>query len=141
MDPLFVWKDAYFTEIDSVDDQHQRLVELINDLAAAAMDLSQAGLARIAPAREALLDYAQVHFADEEQMMATGGISDEHIKVHRAQHHSFIEEVRALDKTYREETLLVGLRYLMGWLAHHILGVDHSMARQLRAVKGGASAE
>jgi hemerythrin len=141
MDPLFAWKDAFLTEIDSVDRQHQRLIELINDLAATVLEPQRSGAASIGAARDALLDYTRVHFIDEETMMEAAGLHPRYVQAHKAQHQSFIDEVRALDTSGSEDSLQAGLRYLMGWLAHHILGIDQGMARQLRAVQDGASPE
>lgn len=93
MDPLFAWKDAFFTDIQSIDQQHQRLVELINDLAASAIDAEQGSFSKIGPAYNQLLDYARIHFADEEQVMVAGGIAESHISAHKEQHQSFIDEV------------------------------------------------
>jgi hypothetical protein len=73
-----------------------------------------------------LLDYARVHFADEEESMAAGGIAESLLRAHKEQHQGFIDEVRELLGSRSDESLEAGLRYLMGWLAHHILGTDQS---------------
>lgn len=141
MDALFDWKDAYMTGVGSVDEQHQQLVELINDLAAAVFEPGEKGAEQIAAARDALIEYSEVHFSDEERLMHEVGLDPRFIHGHEQQHSSFIEEIRSLDTSGSEDSLQAGLRYLMGWLAHHILGIDQSMARQMRAMQAGASPE
>lgn len=140
MAALFDWKDTFLTGIGLVDDQHRHLVELINDLASRAFDPEASDPEAPGQARDALLDYTRIHFADEEALMHGAGLDPRHIEAHRAQHRSFIDEIRAIDPSQTADTLQPTLRYLMGWLAHHILGIDQAMARQIQARREGLDA-
>lgn len=95
MAALFDWKDTFLTGIGLVDDQHHHLVELINDLASRAFDPEASDPEAPGQARDALLDYTRIHFADEEALMHGAGLDPRHIEAHRAQHRSFIDEIRA----------------------------------------------
>lgn len=140
MGALFDWNEVFVTGIGSVDDQHQRLVNLINELAAIAFEGAAGRDAELMAARDALLDYTRVHFSDEEQMMEQAGLDPRFVDMHKAQHQAFVDEVASLGPVDHGESLDASLSYLMGWLAHHILGVDQSMARQLRGVASGVVA-
>lgn len=140
MDRLFNWSDVFLTGIDSVDAQHHRLVDLINNLAACVFDAGNDGNAELAETREALADYARVHFADEELLMQQAGMDSRFIDAQKAEHQTFTEEMGSLGPDLSEEALQANLKYLVSWLAHHILGIDQSMARQLQEIRKGASA-
>ncbi|GEM_PF-1542416 len=74
MPSLFRWNDTFLTHIDSVDEQHQRLVGLINQLGEMIMSGKDIDLQPLASARNSILNYAIVHFDDEEAMMRTVGL-------------------------------------------------------------------
>lgn len=139
MDSLFNWSDNFLTGIDTVDAQHRRLQELINNFAVAALDASKGGSEDLAETREALEDYARVHFADEESLMEREGLDARFIHAHKAQHQNFIDEMGTLDPGQSSDALQGDLAFLLSWLAHHILDIDQSMARQLQSVRLGAS--
>lgn len=138
---LFNWRESFLTGIDSVDTQHHRLVDLINDLALMAFDQDEAEVRAMSEARDMLLDYSREHFADEEALMHKVGLGDRCIDAHVAQHAIFIDEIRALDLTQSGDSLQAALRFLMGWLAHHILGIDQGMARAIKVIESGVPAD
>lgn len=142
MTTLFKWNDAFLTGLPSVDQQHQRLVGMINDLGDRLMSSDTIDPEVFATARDALLDYTKVHFSDEESQMDKIRMDPRHVDLHRADHQSFVNEVLALSEigegiSVRQVRDLAD--YLVNWLAYHILGVDQSMARQARAIKEGLS--
>ena len=67
MTALFVWSDAFVTGLPSVDDQHHKLVDLINGLSELCMSAEDIHPRDFESARDALLRYAQEHFSDEER--------------------------------------------------------------------------
>lgn len=74
--------------------------------------------------------------------MDRAGVDRRHVELHRAAHRAFRSEI---DEAARAGAALPrdGLRhlteYLVHWLAYHVLEIDHAMARQVRAIEGGAS--
>jgi diguanylate cyclase (GGDEF)-like protein len=80
---------------------------------------------------------------DEESMMERAGLDARHCEHHRAQHRHFVENALALGEigdVVPHERAGALAEYLVHWVAHHILHVDQSMARQVRAIRGGRSA-
>lgn len=137
---LFTWNESFLTHLLSVDEQHQRLVGLINDLGELVMSVEVIEPQAFADMRDAILDYARVHFRDEESLMEKVRIDPRHLGRHRAEHQTFINEAQALaeigdDISPARARALV--EYLIHWLAYHILGIDHSMARQMREINDG----
>src|SRR5690349_10560035 len=80
--PLIMWGPKLCVGIKDIDDQHKKLVEIVNKL----NDAMVAGHGRevIGPTLGELIRYTQRHFADEERLMARHQY--EHTVEHKAQH-------------------------------------------------------
>lgn len=87
-----------------------------------------------------LREYARYHFEEEEALMEARGIDPRALEAHRHAHQRFSEEVERISGRValigRKEAWQI-LEYLVHWLGYHILGIDQSMARQLRAITAG----
>ncbi len=140
---VFTWDPSLETHLDEVDAQHRRLVELINALGQAIADGGEGAPPDLAVLHEQLTAYAARHFADEERLMAAEGIDERHRARHKRQHRDFRAYVRAAQQTGEggsAEQARSLMTYLVHWLTYHILEVDQSLARQLHAVRAGATA-
>lgn len=138
----FVWGEDFLTGIASVDTQHHGLVELFNELSEALMtghDLD-AGEAYLVFQR--LLNYAERHFREEEELMRRSGLDTRHMRAHADLHHEFVEQLRGMwsAKDTMSHAAEVFLSFLTSWLGLHILGIDQSMARQMVRVRSGEDA-
>lgn len=139
---FFTWSDAFVTHLASVDAQHLRLVELINQLGEIVIEGEKVDARAYEAACQALLLYAQEHFSDEEAQMKCCAIDARHMDRHRAVHAEFVGEVQILVDTpgpIDVSHVHLLLNYLTHWLAYHILGTDQSMARQVHAIQAGKS--
>lgn len=147
MSELFKWSPAFLTHLLEVDQQHRRLVDLINHLGSLLTGGQNVSRSEIEHARAELVAYSNTHFLDEEAMFTAAGIDARHADFHRAEHRSFIDELAALGSSEmsnpaeREQTVRREVGYLVNWLACHILGVDQAMARQLRMIEQGIGRE
>ncbi|AWB35127.1 GGDEF domain-containing protein [Orrella marina] len=135
----FAWDKNFLTGIESVDSQHHQLVDLFNELNESLFSTDTNREEIIEKAFESVVDYTHYHFTDEEALMEGAGVDPRHIDIHKALHDQFVEQVKAL-WTQREiiannPEVFVG--FLTSWLGMHILGVDQSLARQIRRVREG----
>lgn len=134
----FHWDEYYVTGLDEVDAQHMRLVAMINRLGNFVADAGEAHTGEIATILKELGDYAVYHFTEEEALMAEAGLDQRHRSTHRRQHQSFADEVARLASDAQSSDRLGHLlKYLVNWLAYHILGSDQSMARQIAMIRKG----
>ena len=138
----FQWTKDYETGLREVDDQHRRLVDIVNQYSGY---LTEGRLTPDTTGRifDELGDYALHHFDDEEKLMRNVGIDERHVDAHRIEHRDFLRKVKALRSgptVDDEEGLRNLLDYLIHWLAFHILGADQNMARQIRMVEKGTGA-
>ncbi|PWU09982.1 MAG: hemerythrin [Terriglobia bacterium] len=129
---MFEWKDCYRVQINSIDGQHQNLFRLAANLHAALQaGQSQAIMTQLL---DRLLQYTQVHFAQEERLMQNAKYPE--FAAHKAQHEEFIAEVVRLQKEFKDGRMAISLtmlQFLKRWLAKHIMQSDQKYAPYLKA--------
>lgn len=120
---LMQWSDAFNTGVPDIDEQHKKLVALLNTLKQAIVD--RRGSQVCTEILDELVAYTQVHFRFEEDLMQASGYSlyDSHKKLH--------EELLAQVLAYRQKLLSESasisfdlLRFLQTWLTKHISESD-----------------
>lgn len=122
----------------TVDAEHKELVRIINWVGQLQTQNDRA--AEFHDVLDELIQYAVKHFAHEEQLMTECPCDSRHLDMHRAIHRDFGQQVTAMREVAvnpKEAEFL--LRFLTNWLAYHILGIDQAMARQIKAIRAGAS--
>lgn len=120
---FITWKDEYSVGLDSIDRQHKKLINLINQLTTAVDYSTGEEFEREALAE--LVDYTRTHFTYEEGLMEDNGYPD--FEAHRAQHRLMIAEVEAVLAEYEKDhdtAMRHASDYLKGWLINHINGTD-----------------
>ncbi|MDX5594248.1 bacteriohemerythrin [Pseudovibrio sp. SPO723] len=138
---VFPWNKNFETGIATVDEQHKQLVNLLNRLASTLVSDDPVGVAVVF---NELADYASYHFAEEEEVWETyfDG-ADDWKNAHLKSHGSFLPSVlqikeKAADEPWQEVTEKV-LRFLIRWLAFHILDEDKKMSFVVQAMDSGLS--
>ena len=126
------WDDRYSVGIDSIDRQHKRLVNLINQLKT-AVDYST-GEEFEREALDELVDYTKTHFSYEEELMEKYGYPD--YEPHKAQHRKMIKQVEEVLAEYEEDhdrAMQHALDFLKEWLINHINGTDKEYSEFLQS--------
>jgi len=124
------WKSDYNIGIESIDNQHRKLVNLINNLQT-AIDYST-GERFEREALDALVDYTRTHFKYEEDLMEQNGYPE--FASHRAEHERMIAKVEQLLESYlddQDNALQDANAFLKGWLINHINGTDKQYSQFL----------
>lgn len=129
--PLIEWSAELSVGINSIDEQHKKLVNMINALNDAMLtDSSHAILGKIFTG---LATYTQQHFTYEENMFAEYGYVDS--VEHKRQHSELIAQVLELKQRFIENpqgTMSVDLMlFLKRWLTNHIMRTDKEYAEFL----------
>ena len=128
---LVSWSDQYRTGIASVDDAHEQLFSLLNQL----HDGLRGG-APLAQTLTALVEHAAWHIQDEEAQMAASGYPG--LDAHKAEHAELMLQVRAFQREHAAhleavKTSELGV-FLVDWVLHHILGFDRQYTDSLKAM-------
>ena len=134
------WTHCFATGLADVDEQHQRLVDVINRFGDLIMREEGATAAELEVVFAELAQYAGFHFAEEEGLMAASGLAPQYIESHRQTHLQFMDEVALLYAGISADNRGAAkglLEFLTNWLAYHILGSDQYMARQIALITSG----
>lgn len=124
---LIKWTAELATGIDSIDEQHKHLVDIVNKFDE-AMHRGK-GSRIMTEILNDLVGYTQEHFADEEKIMADAGY--ESLKRHKAQHRQLLQKVERFQFEFDVEGRRVTntvQEFLKYWLTSHILKEDKAFA-------------
>ena len=127
------WEESYAVRVAQIDEQHKRLIALINDLDAAVardgvrstIDSAVDEFEAVTSVVDALVSYTLNHFAMEEEYMVRWLYPgyDEHKRAHQAA----ISRVNTFETDIEHGKAVSArnvARFLKDWLQSHILDVD-----------------
>ncbi|BHH83977.1 bacteriohemerythrin [Desulforhopalus sp. 52FAK] len=120
---IFKWRESYDTGVSVLDEQHKKLIELINKLYRVMRDRESEAV--IKDVLEEMSKYAEYHFAEEEKLLKDNNYPG--YENHIALHQSYREKVKSLmDGAGMEEDKQMKATYifLRQWWMEHIVGED-----------------
>ena len=129
---FFYWNNSFELGIPQIDLQHRRLVDLINALAAVIADGGK--LPEVQTLFSQLMDYAAVHFREEELLMDSSSMSEAGKALHKKAHRGFVEKAREIamrPDLHQAKVAEQVLEFLTTWLISHILRSDMEVARAM----------
>lgn len=121
--PMLAWNDRLSVNIKEIDNQHKKLVNMINDLHDAMK--SGKGEAILLDIVDEMKKYAASHFALEEKYMKAHNYPD--FAKHKAEHDKFVAKVLQVEKDCKSGKCAISmdiLNFLSSWLVEHIKGTD-----------------
>ena len=123
-DDYVVWDDDFSVDVPLMDEQHKKLVVMINDLFQRCVSGSTSTNLTFTKAVKDAANYAKTHFRIEEEYLDKAGypgLSDQ-----KKEHELFMTEVLATFEKYKkgESEPLDLVRFLKRWLLNHIAVVD-----------------
>lgn len=124
------WKEEYSVGILHIDQDHKKLINLLNQFTT-AYDYAMSETFE-KDALEELINYTKYHFEREEQLMKENDYPD--FEAHQKQHREMIQKVEHFVVMYNEkghEALSEISDYLTLWLINHINGTDKGYSQYL----------
>ncbi len=124
---FFTWNESYSLKIDTIDEQHKKLFEIISDFYYKLReDDKQAYVALFT----SLIDYTKYHFKTEEALFAKYDYpgTEDHLEEHR----KFHDKVAYVKDKYEHGGIVIPTEitsYLRDWLMAHINGSDKKYAK------------
>jgi len=120
---FFDWKEEYTVGIAAIDDQHKKILDLINELFESFRDSREDLI--IDEVLDDLLEYANYHFGLEETLFTKYDYQKK--AAHIAEHQHFIARISALkikDTINPKDIPAETFDYLRDWFKNHMLTVD-----------------
>ena len=129
--PLMRWSDGLSVGIPSIDQQHRKLVDMINAL----HQQMSSGSAREAVGKtlDSLLDYTANHFQYEEKLFAKHGYPQE--ADHKQIHGNMVKKVTEFQQQFttgKKDISVELMEFLKDWLLNHIKKTDMQYGSFLR---------
>lgn len=127
---LITWASMLSVGVKEIDEQHKKLVELINQL----NDAMLAGKGREALGRilGELASYTQYHFSTEERLMTQHKYEES--PQHKEQHKALIKQVGDFKAQFESGSAMISvelMNFLRDWLTNHILKTDKKFGAAL----------
>jgi hemerythrin len=132
--PLIEWTDKLSVRVREIDDQHKKLIRLLNVL----NDAIQSGKGKhvLENTLRELADYTVYHFQTEEKYMKQFGYAG--FIPHKVAHDEFAKKVLAHQADLKENKLvepLALMAFLRVWVTNHIMDMDRQYSETF--IKGG----
>jgi hemerythrin-like metal-binding protein len=130
------WEDELSVNIKSIDDQHKKLIDLINQFYENIRIASNKEL--IADLISGMKNYTIYHFKAEEKLLKQYNYPD--FEIHKQEHENFLNKVNDLEERFREGKLIISFEitdFLKKWIRNHIQETDSKYSKLLinRGVK------
>lgn len=122
------WSDALSVGVPAVDEDHKKLVSLVNELFSACF--AGGGNDAVSAVLKELLDYTQYHFAREEAFLRSHASPT--LESHAEEHRKLTGQVLAISRQGTSALSDDVLLFLRDWLMYHILETDMASFRPYR---------
>lgn len=117
------WNENLSVKINSIDNQHKKLIGMINDFYDNIKNRSNNE--NISKLISGMKEYTQMHFNNEERYMKKFSYPD--YEVHKKEHDLFISKVTAVEEKLNSGKIIVSFEitsFLKDWIKNHIQGTD-----------------
>jgi hemerythrin len=124
---FFHWNEQYSINVKSMDEQHKKLIDIINDYYECIVQ-KKTKEGTIIAIKE-LVDYTKTHFSQEEALLkkhAYPGFED-----HKPLHTMFIDKIEDIQHRFEQGRMVLSLEitnFLKDWLINHIQKTDKQYA-------------
>ncbi|MEW6536203.1 MAG: bacteriohemerythrin [Candidatus Auribacterota bacterium] len=120
---LITWSDELSVKIKEIDNQHKKLIDLINSL----NDAMKVGKGKEVMDKilKELTSYTVTHFSNEEKYFDKYGYPD--TKAHKETHTAFVNKMTEFKDKFEQGKLSLSIEvmnFLSDWLKKHIMGTD-----------------
>lgn len=132
--PLMNWMDNYSIDIEELDNDHKKLVEVMNELYSAIHEGKANEIVEDIIIK--LIHYTRSHFSEEENYMLESGYND--YLSHKEEHEKFLSRIEKYQMAFLNgEPMLSNLisAFLNDWFLHHVLVADKKIASRNAVLK------
>ena len=119
--PYIKWEPVNSVHVKTLDEQHRKLFDIVNDL----IDEFEMGSNKVLPIIRDLVEYAAVHFHAEHKVMLESKYPD--FLKHSREHQQFIDKMDDFLKSYKQQDADLSLKmilYMKEWVFNHTTKLD-----------------
>jgi hemerythrin len=131
--PLVQWSDKISVGVGMLDDDHRRLVEILNDCYDAVLKERKPEV--LGDIMDSLIAYANTHFKREEDLFEETAYPD--AVIHKKNHQEALRRLIEIQSKFRAGASVSLcnelLQFLADWLANHVIGMDQKYTKHLNA--------
>jgi hemerythrin len=125
--PLITWDESFNIGVETINDQHKKLIGLLNGLFEIVKDIKQAD--KIEKIISELDDYIKYHFSFEEKCFKDFEYpeKDKHAQMHKI----YIEKIEEFKQKFKENKIFLSyeiMDFLEDWILGHIKTEDKKYA-------------
>ncbi|AEF86195.1 hemerythrin family protein [Treponema primitia ZAS-2] len=134
------WSPTYSIGIRIVDEQHQGLIRLTNELFISCLKGGEVANARFLKTIRETVQYVQFHFATEEAIQKRVHYPD--YAAHKKEHESFVKEVLLSVAEFNSGKKFLPnkfAKYLRDWVLTHIAVSDKKLGDYIQTLREKAS--
>jgi hemerythrin len=120
---LIQWTNSLSVNVAEIDQQHQRLIQMMNDLDNAMRQGK--GKETVGKIIQGMITYTGTHFATEEKYFDRFGYPD--AASHKKNHADFVKKAKEVKQKFDQGQLglpIEVMTFLSDWLGSHIKGLD-----------------
>lgn len=128
---ILQWQDKFNIGIKKIDNQHKRILEIINQIYSLKTAHSQ-NRKTISKILDELDNYVVEHFTDEEHLLTSSDEKYYHQQV--AEHRLFLSFVSQIRDEYknRQFNLNSVFKFLISWFIDHTQGIDREICKHIK---------
>ncbi|MDP8243596.1 MAG: bacteriohemerythrin [Candidatus Hinthialibacter antarcticus] len=133
------WSDAMSVQAHNIDEQHKKLITLINQLYDAMKD--KQAKAVLSGILDELVRYTKNHFSAEENKMEQAGYPK--LEAHKKIHVGFTDKVLEFQRAFESGEVILSqdiLDFLKDWLISHIMKQDQEYTPYMQSAQKSLSA-
>lgn len=120
---LITWDDSLSVQVTEIDNQHKKLIDIINNLSDAMRE--RKGNEVMTKILSDLASYTQTHFKWEERHFQKFNYKD--TPAHLKEHEKFVDQIKKYKADFESGKLAMSIEvmnFLSDWLRGHIKGTD-----------------
>ena len=125
---MIKWTESLSVKINSIDEQHKKLIDLINSFYENINHGSQKE--RMLELIKSLKEYTVFHFSTEEKYMKQTNYPD--FISHKQEHDKFVSKVLDFEERYKSGKLLLSIEvtnFIKEWVCNHIMVTDEKYSK------------
>jgi hemerythrin len=120
---LLTWSAKYSVQVKQFDEQHRKLIEIVNNL----HDAMKVGKGKevLGKVLDSLIAYTRDHFNEEERLMRANGFPG--YEEHKKEHNLLVLQATDIQKQFHAGKAILTqevMAFLKSWLEKHIQGTD-----------------